>query len=72
MQVFEWGGMYWIELRMAFGTISSPFYFDTGSDVQKEITCRNVQVSPRHQTNRSINGIADRSRRGLPPSALTI
>ena len=61
LQVIEWGGKLFIELRyaakqnlrhgqncdhvrMAFGTISSPYYFDTGSDVQKELTCLNIKV----------------------------
>ena len=29
---------------MAFGTVSSPYYFDVGSDVVKELTARNIQV----------------------------
>jgi len=29
---------------MAFGTRSSPHYFDVGSDVVKELTAKNVKV----------------------------
>ena len=45
MQIIEWGGRYFIELRAAFGTRSSPYYFDVGSDVIKELTAKNVKVN---------------------------
>ena len=44
LQVIECGGRYFIETRMAFGTVSSPHYFDVGSAVVKELTAKNVGV----------------------------
>ena len=44
MQIICWGGRYFIELRMAFGTVSSPYYFDVGSDVIKFLAAKNVKV----------------------------
>ena len=44
LQIIEFGGRYFLELRAAFGTRSSPYYFDIGSDVVKELVCLNVKV----------------------------
>ena len=44
LQIIEFGGRFFVELRAAFGTRSSPYYFDIGSDVIKELACLNVKV----------------------------